>query len=163
MKERISKKKESTISANKSEKLREKAETEVKQTLSRLKGKNKKENSSDQDTEKLKEVIVAGMQEKKASHITIIDLKGIKNAVADYFILCTGNSNTQIDAISDSVEEEVIKSLSLNPWRKEGKENKEWVLLDYVDVVAHVFKEDKRKFYALEELWGDAKIINIEG
>jgi len=114
------------------------------------------------EKEELKDLIVSGMKEKKATNITIIDLKSIKNAVADYFIICTGGSDTQIDAIADSIEEEVYKGLAQNPWRKEGKANKEWILLDYVQVVAHVFKQERRQFYGLEELWGDAKIINIE-
>ena len=110
----------------------------------------------------LSDVIVQGMKEKKATDITIINLKSIKNAVADYFILCTGNSDTQIDAISDSIEHEVFKSMEQNPWRKEGHQNKEWILIDYIDVVAHVFKKDRRKHFALEELWGDGKITNID-
>lgn len=110
----------------------------------------------------LNELIVHGMKEKKAQDITIVDLKSIKNAVADYFIICSGNSDTQVDAITDSIENEVYKITSQNPWHKEGKSNNEWVLLDYVDVVAHVFHKDKRKFYSLEELWGDAQITNIE-
>lgn len=110
----------------------------------------------------LNELIVHGMKEKKAHDITIVDLKSIKNAVADYFIICSGNSDTQVDAITDSIENEVYKITSQNPWHKEGKSNNEWVLLDYVDVVAHVFHKDKRKFYSLEELWGDAQITNIE-
>ena len=111
----------------------------------------------------LKSVIIEGMQEKKASNIVVLDLKKVKNAVADYFIICTGNSDTQLDAISDGVEESVYKKLKQNPWHKEGKQNKEWVLIDYVDVVAHVFKKDKRDFFALEELWGDAELIYIDG
>ncbi|WMJ75679.1 ribosome silencing factor [Cytophagaceae bacterium ABcell3] len=110
----------------------------------------------------LKDIIVHGMKEKKATDITIIDLRSIKNSVADYFILCCGTSDTQVDAIADSIEEEVYKETEQNPWHKEGKINKEWILLDYVDTVAHVFKKDKRDFYALEELWGDAKIISVE-
>ena len=110
----------------------------------------------------LSELIVHGMQEKKAHDITILDLKSIKNAVADYFIICSGNSDTQVDAITDSIEKEVYKITSQNPWHKEGKSNGEWILLDYVDVVAHVFRKDRRKFYSLEELWGDAKITNVE-
>lgn len=111
---------------------------------------------------KLHELIIHGMKEKKAHDITILDLKSIKNAVADYFIICSGNSDTQLDAITDSIEKEVYKITSQSPWRKEGKSNKEWILLDYVDVVAHVFLKDRRKFYSLEELWGDAKITNVE-
>ena len=116
------------------------------------------------DTKKdnLQELIVQGMKEKKASDITIIDLKSIKNAVADYFIICSGNSDTQVEAITDSIENEVYKITSQDPWHKEGRENNEWVLLDYVNVVAHVFLKDRRKFYSLEELWGDAKITNIK-
>jgi len=110
----------------------------------------------------LKEAVLEGMKEKKALDITILDLKGIKNAVADYFILCSGNSDTQIDAISDSIEEQVHKTTSLHPLNREGRATKGWVLLDYVDVVAHVFKKDRREFYALEDLWGDAKITNVE-
>ena len=111
----------------------------------------------------LKSVIVEGMQEKKATDIVVLDLKKVKNAVADYFIICTGNSDTQLDAISDSIEETVHKKLQQNPWHREGKQSKEWVLIDYVDVVAHVFKKDKRNFFALEELWGDAELTEIPG
>lgn len=110
----------------------------------------------------LNEFIIHGMQEKKAQDITIVDLRSIKNAVADYFIICSGNSDTQVEAIAESIEDEVHKATSQNPWRTEGITNNEWVLLDYVDVVVHVFLKDRRKFYALEELWGDAKITNIE-
>lgn len=110
----------------------------------------------------LKSVIIEGMQEKKASNIVVLDLKKVKNAVADFFVICTGNSDTQLDAIGDSVEDTVYKKLKQGPWQKEGKQNKEWVLIDYVDVVVHIFKKDKRDFFALEELWGDAELIKVE-
>ena len=113
------------------------------------------------NSDELSKLVVKGMQEKKAHSIVVLNLKKVKNAVADYFIICSGNSDTQIDAIADSVEEEIYKLSRQNPWQKEGKENKEWVLLDYVDVVAHVFKKDRREFYALEELWGDAQVTHI--
>lgn len=121
-----------------------------------------KKKNSPEETLKLQEAITFGMKEKKAIDITIIDLQGIKNAVADYFIICSGNSNTQVEAIADSIENEVFKLTSEDPWQKEGKANNEWILLDYVNIVAHVFLKDRRKFYSLEELWGDAKIVNIE-
>ena len=108
------------------------------------------------------EIVTKGMLEKKASDIVIMDLKDIKHAVADYFILCSGTSDTQIDAISDSIEEMVRKETKQKPWKTEGRNNREWVLIDYVDVVAHVFNKEKRVFYALEELWGDAKITAME-
>jgi ribosome-associated protein len=107
-------------------------------------------------SETLSQCVVQGMQEKKAEDIVVLDLRGIKSAVTDYFVICSGNSDTQVDAIMMSIEEQVYKNLDEDPWHKEGKTNKEWILLDYVDVVAHVFKKDKRTFYALEDLWGDA-------
>lgn len=113
------------------------------------------------NSEKLSDVIVKGMQEKKATDIVVLDLRKVKNAVADFFILCSGNSDKQLDAIADSIDAEVSKTLKENPWHIEGKNNKEWMLLDYIDVVAHVFKKDRREFYALEKLWGDAEIIEI--
>ncbi len=113
------------------------------------------------DAESLSQIVVKGMKERKAKNVTIMDLREVKNAVADYFILCSGTSDTQLDAISESIEEEVYKTIKENPWKKEGKNNKEWILIDYVDVVAHIFKPDKRSYYALEEMWGDAKISEI--
>ena len=114
------------------------------------------------NAEKLSEIIVKGMQEKKAADIVVMDLRNVKNAVADFFVLCSGNSDKQLDAITDSIDQEVFKALKENPWHIEGKNNKEWMLLDYIDVVAHVFKKDRREFYALEKLWGDAEIVEIE-
>src|SRR5436190_12261303 len=107
-------------------------------------------------SEKLSDVIVKGMQEKKATNIVVLDLRKVKNAVADFFVLCSGSSDKQLDAIADSIDQEVFKELKENPWHIEGKNNKEWMLLDYTDVVAHVFRKDRREFYALEKLWGDA-------
>ena len=113
------------------------------------------------NSETLSGVIVKGMQEKKASDIVVMDLRKIKNAVADFFVICSGNSDKQLDAISDSIDAEVFKKLQENPWHTEGKNNKEWMLLDYINVVAHVFRKDRREFYALERLWGDADITEI--
>jgi ribosome-associated protein len=106
----------------------------------------------------LQELIVEGMKDRKAKNIAVLDLRNVKNAIADFFIVCSGTSDTQVDAITDSVEDKVWKATRQNPAHKEGKANREWILLDYVDIVAHVFKHDKRKYYALEELWGDAII-----
>ena len=120
-------------------------------------------NANQVSSSDLCELVVKGMVEKKAEEVVVLNLTEVKNAVADYFVICSGNSDTQIDAISDSIEEEVHKAVKHNPWKREGRTQKEWVLLDYVDVVVHVFKKDKRTFYGLEELWGDAKIIQIGG
>ncbi len=105
---------------------------------------------------------VKGMQEKKAENIVVLDLRKVKNAVADYFVICSGNSDTQVDALGDAVEQELYKNTRQNPWHREGQENKEWLLLDYVDVVVHIFKKERRTFYALEELWGDAETIHFD-
>lgn len=113
-------------------------------------------------SEKLSQVVVKGMQEKKANEIRVLDLKHISNSVADYFIICSGNSDTHIDAIANSVEEEVIKTDGQLPWHKEGSNNKSWVLLDYVDVVVHIFAKESRSFYGIEDLWADAEITEIE-
>jgi ribosome-associated protein len=109
----------------------------------------------------LVKLIVQGMQEKKAASITIMDLRKVKSAVADFFVICSANSDTQVDAIMDSVYDEVKKAIGQNPWQQEGRQNSEWVLLDYVDVVVHIFRKDRRRFYALEDLWGDAELTEI--
>ncbi len=101
------------------------------------------------------------MQDKKAQDIAVLDLRSLQNSIADFFIICSGNSDTQVDAISQSVEDEVYKEARLHADHREGKENKEWILLDYNDIICHVFKKDRRRFYALEDLWGDAKITRI--
>lgn len=113
------------------------------------------------DSGALCRVIVEGMQEKKGSDIVILDLRKLKNAIADYFVICSGSSDKQIDAITDAIDDQVHKELEENPWHIEGKNNKEWMLLDYISVVAHVFRKDRREFYALEKLWGDAEVIEV--
>ena len=112
--------------------------------------------------ENLSKYIVKGIQEKKGADIVILNLKGIGNAIADYFIICTGTSDTQLDAISNSVEKEVLETAEERPWHREGIQNKEWILLDYSNVVVHIFKNNVRSFYGLEELWGDAVITRVE-
>lgn len=117
---------------------------------------------SGSDAEKLSEAVVHGMKEKKALDIVVMDLRKVKNAVADFFVICSGNSDKQLDAIAESVDKEVSKAIHENPWHIEGKNNKEWMLLDYINVVVHIFRKDRRDFYALERLWGDAEITEIE-
>ena len=113
-------------------------------------------------SEKLSQLVVKGMQEKKANDIVVMDLRKVRNAVADFFVICSGSSDKQLDAIASSIDEEVYKGLKEDPWHSEGKNNKEWVLLDYSNVVAHIFKKDRRTFFSLEKLWGDAEITQIE-
>jgi ribosome-associated protein len=107
-------------------------------------------------------LVVEGMKEKKAQDIVTMDLRAVENSIADYFIICTGNSDTQIDAICNSIEETVHKNIKIHPWHLEGKQNKEWILLDYVEVVAHIFRTDRREYYAIEELWADAHSTYLE-
>lgn len=113
-------------------------------------------------SENLSQVVVHGMQEKKANEIRVFDLRSVTNSVADFFVICSGNSDTHIGSIADSVEEVVIKTDGQLPWHKEGSNNNSWVLLDYVDVVVHIFAKESRAFYGIEDLWADAEVTEIE-
>ena len=106
----------------------------------------------------ISELIIHGIQEKKGNEIVRLDLRNLHSSVADYFVVCHAESSNQVKAIALSVEEEVYKALKQDPWRKEGLQHGEWVLLDYVDVVVHIFKTEKRHFYGIEDLWGDAEV-----
>ncbi|MBZ9778271.1 ribosome silencing factor [Psychroflexus sp. CAK8W] len=106
--------------------------------------------------------IIQGIEDIKGNDIEIIDLREIENTVCDYFIVCSGNSNTQVDAIESSVRKVVSKAFQDKPWHVEGLENSQWVLMDYVDVVVHIFQKQIREYYDIESLWGDAKITSIE-
>ena len=110
----------------------------------------------DNDSQILSDAIVEGMQENKAKDIVVLDLRDIENAVCDFFVICTGESSTQVDGISSSVARHTRKVLSEKPWAIEGKNNSEWILMDYVSVVAHVFYHETRAFYDIEDLWADA-------
>lgn len=122
----------------------------------------KERKNKEVSSQELCQLVAKGMLEKKGHEITILDLRKVKNAVTDFFIICSGNSDTQIDAIATSIEEEVYKASKIDPWKKEGKMNREWILIDYVDVVAHVFNKERRRYYDLEELWGDAERTVLE-
>ena len=113
------------------------------------------------NSEELSKLVVEGMEERKAEDIVIMDLRKVKGSISDYFVICSGNSDTQLEAIAESIEEVIVKQTNESAWRKEGFSNKHWVLLDYVNVVAHIFKKDKRAYYALEDLWGDAEITRM--
>ncbi|MGD1846152.1 MAG: ribosome silencing factor [Salibacteraceae bacterium] len=117
--------------------------------------------SKKEEARALAELAVKGIQEKKGLEIIWLDLKNISNAVTDYFIICHGTSNTHVDSLADSVEDEVRLGAGEKPWHKEGVENAEWVLLDFVDVVVHIFQREAREFYKLEELWADAERIEL--
>jgi ribosome-associated protein len=95
------------------------------------------------------------MLEKKAHNVTVMDMREV-SGVADVFVLGTGDSDLQIKAIADAVSDKIREAYSEKPWHTEGYEDRQWVLLDYVDLVVHVFSHEKRSFYDLERLWGDA-------
>lgn len=106
--------------------------------------------------------IIRGIEEVKGQDIQILDLREIENTVCDYFIICNGTSNTQVNAIVNSIQKLVSKALKEKPWHVEGSDNAEWVLMDYVHVVVHVFQKHIREFYDIEGLWGDAKTVLIK-
>jgi ribosome-associated protein len=115
------------------------------------------------DAVRLRDSVVEGMQEKKAKDIVCIDLRNIKNAVADFFIVCHADSKAHVDTIAKSVEEFVFKKQGEEPSHKEGLSNSEWILLDYLNVVAHIFIQEQREFYGIERLWADAEIHRVAG
>ncbi|UJF30745.1 ribosome silencing factor [Kaistella sp. 97-N-M2] len=114
------------------------------------------------DKQLLIDKIVEAMQDTKGEEILIFDLSKIENSVAETFVICSGNSNTQVSAIAGNIEKKVRNDLQDRPWHVEGNENALWILLDYVSVVVHVFQRETREYYEIEELWGDAKITKIE-
>ena len=115
-----------------------------------------------QDSELLVEIAIKGLQEKKAKDIVCLDLREVNSSICDYFIICHGDSTTHVDALAGSVEQIVRKELGEKPWHAEGYENAQWILLDYVNVVVHIFLKDVREFYNIEGLWADAGVLEIE-
>jgi len=116
-----------------------------------------KTTSSDQ----LLTLIIKGIEDVKGIDVNILDLREIENTVCDYFVICTGGSNTQVNALSSAIQKVVSKEIHEKPWHVEGEENGEWVLMDYVNIVVHVFQKHIREYYDIESLWGDAKITQI--
>lgn len=97
---------------------------------------------------------------KKASDVQLLDLRKVSD-VADFFVLCSADSDVQVKAIADAVLDGLAET-DIHPWHREGVSQKQWILLDFIDVVVHVFHKDARKFYGLEKLWGDAKIEVVD-
>ena len=104
----------------------------------------------------LKDVIIDGLVDGKANNITCLDLRGVDGAVSDFFVISHGDSAKHIEGINRSVYKKCMKELNEKPWHEEGKGNNEWILMDYVNVVAHIFYKDARDIYNIEDLWGDA-------
>jgi ribosome-associated protein len=118
--------------------------------------------SSAESTEKTKNAILEGIRKIKGKNISIIDLNTIQHTECGYFIICHGSSNRQVDSIAHSVEETVQEKTGEKVWHSEGYKNAIWVLLDYGEIIVHVFQEEARNFYNLEGLWSDARIIPVD-
>lgn len=121
-----------------------------------------KQQTDNDNREKIVQQAVAAMQEKKAKNIVSLDLSSLSDAVTGYFVICHAASKTQVNAIYDYVEEMVTKNCGEHPYHREGYENAEWILIDYVNVVVHIFLEETRNFYNLEGLWADAVIKHYQ-
>ncbi len=113
-------------------------------------------------TSQLVDTIIKGIQEKKGQHIVVCNLQGIEGAITNYFVICQGNSPAQVEAITESVGDMARKQLGEKPAQVVGLENAQWVAMDYVDAMVHVFLPDERQYYDLEHLWDDAELTNIE-
>ncbi|MDR3227401.1 MAG: ribosome silencing factor [Prevotellaceae bacterium] len=118
----------------------------------------KQSDNTDTAAELLK-VVVEAMHEKKAQNVISLNLSKLKNSICKYFIICNADSHTQVAAISDNIEDKVLENLNEKVWRRNGIENAFWIILDYGDVVIHIFQTEQRNFYRLEELWADAELI----
>lgn len=106
--------------------------------------------------------IVEGIQDIKGEDIKLLDLRKLSNRVVDAYVITHAKNDKQVEAIADPVEDKVRKIMKEKPWHQEGRENKEWILMDYVNVAVHIFLKNKREFFAIEDLWGDAEIENFE-
>ena len=111
--------------------------------------------------EKKRELIIEAIQEKKGHQILSIDLSLVENSICECFIICHGESNTQVGAISDSIERKLKEEAGIRAHHVEGLQNSQWVLIDYFDILVHVFLEEYRSFYALEDLWADGKVTKV--
>lgn len=109
----------------------------------------------------LVEMIIEGLKKKKAIDIVVLDVSEL-TTLTDYFVICSGNSDTQIKAIADSVEDELLEKAGEKAWKKEGLQARSWIILDFINTVVHVMSKDKREFYDIERMWNDAKVTHIE-
>lgn len=114
------------------------------------------------ESNKILEAVLEGIQRIKGKNITLIDLNTVQHTECGYFVVCHGTSSTQVDSIAHSVEDTVKELTGENAWHRDGYRNSLWILIDYGDIMVHVFQEEAREFYNLEGLWADAKIKNIK-
>lgn len=139
-----------------------KKNTTVKKTTVAKKTATSKTKTTVKDASlELVKAIVHGMEEKKGRNIVYLDLRNVPNSVCEFFVLCDAESTTQVNALAYSVEESVKKGTGESPWHMEGLSNNQWILIDYVNVVAHVFQTPYREFYNIEKLWADAELTVV--
>ena len=117
--------------------------------------------SKTSDSKQLIHAVTEGLLEKKARDIKILDVRPL-TTLTDYFVVCHGTSETQIRALANSVTEKVKDELGEMVWKKEGLDARRWIILDYVNVVVHIFSEEKRQYYGIERMWNDAEITEVE-
>ena len=165
--------KTSKTPSKKSKTLNKKSEKEISLRAANLIANSEKKKKSVNKTKRPKRIltkkeantllesVIEGMQEKKAKNITILDLHNIESRVCDNFVICDADSKTHVLSIAEGIEDAVYKRIGEHPYHSEGKENSEWILEDYINVVAHVFLRETREHYNIEGLWGDAKITFI--
>lgn len=113
------------------------------------------------DSKILIDTIIDTLSDLKAEDITLLDLREIENSFCEYFIICTGNSNTHVSSIAGAVERKVRNQTKERPWHIEGTENAQWILMDYTNIIVHIFQREYREYYDIEGLWGDAKEIKV--
>jgi ribosome-associated protein len=113
------------------------------------------------DAQEVIKQIIEGIQDKKGKEIVVVDMLKLGNSICDYFVICQGNSPTQVSAITDSIEDTVRINCKKKPYSIDGLRNSQWVAMDYGDILVHIFLPDVRKFYDIEHLWADAKITMV--
>ena len=119
------------------------------------------EESDSFNVEEKRELILEAIREKKGHDIVSIDLSEVNNSICDFFIICHGESVTQVGAITESIEKKLKEEARIRVHHVEGLRNSQWVLLDYFDILVHVFQEEFRSFFRLEELWADGKVTRV--
>lgn len=112
--------------------------------------------------EEKRQLIIEAIQEKKGKEIVTIDLSEVENSICDCFIICHGDSYTQVDAITESIEKKLKEGVKIRPHHIEGLQNSQWVLMDFFDILVHVFQKEFRTFYNLEELWADGDLVKLD-
>jgi ribosome-associated protein len=114
------------------------------------------------EAEILTHIATKAIQDKKGKDITIIDFDGVKGSLFDYYVICTANSPSHVDSIQDNIEQEIKKATKLSPNKVEGLRNCQWVLLDYFNVIVHIFLKETREFYNIESMWKDIKQTHLK-